>query len=150
MDEGFQSAKGKSRSEYLMDLDEQQSPSKQKLSKDMCAHRMKDIKEDRQDLTDQIKYKDKRIAAYESARDYKKCDEVKEEITILRKQHRQLESEAKRLNKSNTQSKWYFNSKKGKESSIDSSTSTISKSDTSNCQSDGISVEGQGQRSECL
>ena len=53
MDEGFQFAKGKSRSKYLMDPDEQQPPSKRrKLSKGMCAQRMKDIEEDCQDLTD--------------------------------------------------------------------------------------------------
>ena len=70
---------------------EQQPPSKRsKLSKDMRAQRMKDI-EDCQDLTDRIKYKEKRIAAYESSRDYKKCDEVKEEITVLKQQRHQLE-----------------------------------------------------------
>ena len=90
IDEGFQFAKGKSRSKFLMDSDEQQPPTKRrKLSKNMRAQRMKDIKEDCQDLTDQIKYKEKRIAAYKNSRDYKKCDEVKEEITVLKQQRRQ-------------------------------------------------------------
>ena len=73
------------------------------MKADLRVQRIKDI-EDCQDLTDQITYKEKRIAAYDSSRDYKKCDEVKEEITVLKQQRHQLELEAKRFNKSNTQS----------------------------------------------
>ena len=57
-----------------------------------------------QDLTERIAYKGKRIVAYENSRDYKKCDEMKEEITALKHQCRKLQSEAKGLKKSNTQS----------------------------------------------
>jgi hypothetical protein len=152
IDEGFQFAKGKSRSKFLMDADEQQPPTKRrKLSKDMRQQRMKDIDEDCQDLTERIAYKEKRIVAYENSRDYKKCDEMKEEISALKHQRRQLQSEAKRLNKSNTQSKWYFEGKKGKGSSTDSR-STTPKSDTSDCLSDGIvgwkdKVKGQSTAS---
>ena len=88
-----------------MDADEQQPPTKRrKISKDMRLQRMKDIDEDCQDLTERIAYKEKRIVAYENSRDYKKCDEMKEEITALKHQRRQLQSEAKGLKKSNTQS----------------------------------------------
>ena len=52
IDEGFQFAKGKSRSKFLMDADEQQPPTKRrKISKDKHLQRMKDIDEDCQDLT---------------------------------------------------------------------------------------------------
>lgn len=68
IDEGFQFAKGKSRSKFLMDADEQQSPTKRrKISKDKHLQRMKDIDEDCQDLTEyNIAYKEKRIIAYEN------------------------------------------------------------------------------------
>ena len=39
--------------------------------------------------------KEKRISACENMRDYKKCDELKEEITALKQQRRQLQAELK-------------------------------------------------------
>lgn len=63
---------------------------------------------------------------------------MKEEITALKHKRCQLQSEAKWLKKSNTQSKWY-ESKKGKRSSTDSR-STTPKSDTSDYLSDTTTV----------
>ena len=39
--------------------------------------------------------------------DYKRCDELKEEVIALRKQMRELEEEHKKLSISNRKSKWY-------------------------------------------
>ena len=88
IEEGFQFVKGKSRSKKVVDLPSDDDPpvKRQKLSRDMREQRMKDIKEDCKDLTDRIKFKEKRITAYENSRDYRKCDEVKEEITALKHQ----------------------------------------------------------------
>ena len=111
--EGFQFVKGKSRSKKMADPDEQQRPAKRrKLSKDVREQRLKEIEEDCKDIAERLSFKEKRIAAYENSREYKKCDEVKEEITALKHQRRQLEAEAKCLKKSSSQSRWYFDSKK--------------------------------------
>lgn len=63
-------------------------------------------------MSDRIAFKKKRISAYENMRDYKKCDELKEEITILKQQRRQLQVELKTIHKSNYQSKWYTKGKR--------------------------------------
>ena len=39
---------------------------------------MEETEEDCKGITERIKFKERRIAAYENSRDYKKCDEVKE------------------------------------------------------------------------
>ena len=79
-------------------------PKCRKSSQEIWDKRMKEIEEDCQDLSDRISFKKKRIVACENMRDYKKCDELKEEVTALKKQHRQLESELKGIN---CQSQWY-------------------------------------------
>ena len=74
----------------------------------MSEQRLKEIEEDCKDIAERLTFKEKRIAAYENSREYKKCDDVKEEMTAVKHQHRQLEAEAKRLKKSSSQSRWYF------------------------------------------
>ena len=110
IDEGFQFLKGKSCSKKGNDSSEQppHHPKRRKLSKDMRDERLREIEDDCKDISVRIDYKEKRIAMYENSRDYKKCDDVKEEITALRHQRRELEAEAKGLRRSNIQSKWNF------------------------------------------
>ena len=72
----------------------------------MREQRLKEIEEDCKDIAERLTFKEKRIAAYENSREYKKCDDVKEEMVAL-KQCRQLEAEAKCLKKF-SQSRWYF------------------------------------------
>ena len=50
--------------------------------------------------------------------DYKKCDELKEEVMALKQERRQLEEEARALRKSNSQSQWYYRRKEMLKSSI--------------------------------
>ena len=80
----------------------------------MREQRLREIEEDCKDIAERLSFKSKRFAAYENSREYKRCDEVKEEMTALKHQRRELEAEAKRLKKSSSQSRWYFDSKKRK------------------------------------
>ena len=73
--------------------------------------RMKNIEEDCQDLADRISYKEKRIRACENIADYKRCDKLKEEVSALKRQRRELKAELKRIEKSNYQSKLYYTKK---------------------------------------
>lgn len=50
---------------------------RRKLSKDMCEQRLKEIEEDCKDIAERLSFKERRIAAYESSREYKKWDDVK-------------------------------------------------------------------------
>ena len=112
IDEGFQFVKGKSRSKRCANPNDIQPSSKRrKTSRDMRAGRMKNIEEDCQDLTDRISYREKRIRACENISDYKKCDELKEEISALKRQRRELKAELKQIEKSNYQSEWDFKKK---------------------------------------
>lgn len=128
IDEGFQFVKGKSRSKRCANSDNTQPTSKrQRTSKDMRDERMKNIEEDCKDLNDRISYKEKRIRACENISDYKKCDELKEEISVLKQQRRELKAELKRIMKSNYQSKWYFQ-KRAKEASLTESDASLDRS----------------------
>ena len=80
------------------------------------------------DLNDWIGFKDKRISAALNMMEYKKCDDIKEEVTTLKHKRHELEAELKRLQKSSCQSKYYFN-KKSKQ--LNSSTSNMESSEDS-------------------
>ena len=100
LSQGFQFVKGKSRlKKCASSSDDTPAPKRRKSSQDIRDKRMKEIEEDCQDLSDRISFKEKIIVVCENVRDYKKCDELKEEVTALKKQRRQLESELKCIKK---------------------------------------------------
>ena len=106
--DGFQFAKGKSRSKSLTPEAAEPKPKRQKLTQDVREKRLKDIEEDMSDLRERIQFKEGRISGYLAISDYKKCDEIKEETIQLKKQLRELEAEKKRLATSSCQSKWHY------------------------------------------
>ena len=55
----------------------------------MREQRLREIEEDCKDIAERLSFKAKRIAAYENSREYKRCDEVKEEMTALKHQRRE-------------------------------------------------------------
>ena len=79
IEEGFQFKKGKSRSKKLTSSEPQ--PKRVKISQDVRETRMKNIEEDIGDISDRMKFKEKRRSVAEGIRDYKKCDEITEEIS---------------------------------------------------------------------
>ena len=91
--DGFQFAKGKSRSKSLTPEAAEPKPKRQKLTQDVREKRLKDVEEDMSDLKEQIQFKERRISGYLAVSDYKKCDEIKEETIQLKKQLRELEAE---------------------------------------------------------
>ena len=106
--DGFQFVKGKSRSKRDQQSDEEPTPKYPKISQAIREKRMLQIEEDLQDLNDRIGFKEKRIAAAMNTKEYKKCDEIKEEVTTLKHKRRELEAERKQLQKSSRQSDYYF------------------------------------------
>ena len=81
--------KGKSRSEYCWSRWAAASCEEKEALKGYAWATIKDI------YSREISFKEKWIAEYEDSREYKKCDEVKEEMTALKYQRRQLEAEVK-------------------------------------------------------
>lgn len=136
IDQGFQFAKGKSRSRKGANCEDKPTPKRWKCSQTIRDQRLKDIEEDCQDLSDRISFKEKRIAACENVRDYKKCDELREEITNLKQQRRLLQMELKGIKKSNYQSQWYYKRKSSSRESPEKG-STTSRSRSMTPQSDG-------------
>ena len=104
--DGFQFVKGKSRSRRDQQCDEEPTPKRPKFSQSFRENRMLQIEEDLQDLNDRIGFKDKRITAALNSKEYKKCDEIKEEVTALKHKRRELEAERKHLQKSSRQSEY--------------------------------------------
>ena len=131
--DGFQFVKGKSRSRRDQQCDEEPTPKRPKFSQSFRENRMLQIEEDLQDLNDRIGFKDKRITAALNSKEYKKCDEIKEEVTALKHKRRELEAERKHLQKSSRQSEYYFKKKNSKQSS---STSEMESSEESRKETD--------------
>ena len=109
IEDGFQFVKGKSRSKKGVDTTSIAEPKpRQKTSQELRERRLKEIEEDLKDLADCIRFKENRISAHESAKEYKKCDDILEEVSVLKQKCRELNAEHKRIDKSNSQSKWYY------------------------------------------
>ena len=107
---GFQFAKGKSRSKDFS-TDEEPVSKRKKLSKTFREQRLKDVEEDLKDYNEQIEFKEKRITAAVNVEDYAKCDQLKNDIIQLKQSCRQLETEKKRLRTAVAQSDWYQKNK---------------------------------------
>lgn len=127
--DGFQFVKGQSRSNKTCnDSSTEPRPKRQKVNQDVREKRVKDVGEDLSDIKERIGYKEKRIAEYINISDYKKCDELKEEVIRLKKQQRELLSELNTLKVSQRKSNWYHGKKTADDSSTSASTAHASTS----------------------
>ena len=75
-----------------------------------------EVQEDIRDLKDRIGFKERRRFAAENVKDYRKCDEITEEISSLKHRCLELEAELKQLKSKDRQSKWYFKKKSSSDS----------------------------------
>ena len=105
---------------------------------------MKDLAQDITGLKERISFKEKRIEERLNIKDYRKCDEIKEEVMGLRKQLRETEQK-KNLLKSASRSRSYYRNRPSSssfDSDVSKSKSPDSDSDTmiltSSPASDGL------------
>ena len=89
------------------------------------------------DIRERILFKEKRIEEYKNISDYKRCDELKEDIMTLRKQLRELEAEKKKLSIATRKSEWYH--KKSSSPKID---------DPERQNVESVNLESQDQESQ--
>lgn len=108
--DGFQFVKGKSRSKLDGD-DCPSTPKRKKSNVDLRRKRVHDLQEDFKDLNDRIGFKEQRRTAAQNIKDYKKCEDITEEISSLRRNRREIEMELTQLETKNRKSKWYFQKK---------------------------------------
>lgn len=88
---------------------------------------MSDLEQDLSDLQERISFKEKRIAERLNVHDYKKCDELNEEVIGMRRKLREVEQERKRLSKSKRKSVLYQRKREtSSSSSNESERSTVS------------------------
>ena len=92
--EGYNFKKGKSRSKKYGEGSAMEStPKRPKFDEDMRRKRKKELEEDIEDLTQVIRFKEKRCSQAETTRNYKVCDQLTEEQMELKKKRRELEAE---------------------------------------------------------
>lgn len=117
--EGYQYRKGTSRSKRLHYDSKQGTSKRPKISEDVRLRRISELEEDIKDATDQITIKEKRRNLASTSHQYKDCDRLTSQITMLRQKLREHRSELNQLQKKQCKSKWY---KGKKRSSLEKST----------------------------
>ena len=107
-EDGYQYRKGTSRSKKLhLSSDEQSAPKRPKISEDIRLRRISELQEDIKDATDQIQIKEKRRDIAATAHQYKDCDRLTSQISLLRQKMRERKSELAQLQKKQRKSTWY-------------------------------------------
>ena len=128
---GFQFVKGKSRSKKSSGSEEEPAPKRRKLSQDIREKRMKDLEQDISDLKERIGFKEKRITEKLNVHDYKRCDELKEEVMEVRKKLREAEREKKGLAKASSRAVSYRMQRQNSSSNESDKTITLAPSPSS-------------------
>ena len=81
------------------------------MNKDIREHRIKDTKEEIDDLNNRISFKEKRVIAAANVKNYKSCDEITGEVSELKTKRRELEAELKELQSKDKRAKNYLASR---------------------------------------
>ena len=126
-DSGYDYKKGKSRSKQLKSSSESDestpAPKRVKTTEALRLNRMSEIEEDLSDISQRMGFKEKRREQASLSHQYGICDQISEEISVLKDRRRVLEKELNALKKKEQQSKWY--KKKSKLRSTSSSSGTM-------------------------
>ena len=83
------------------------TPKRPKVSEDVRFRRISELQEDIQDATDQIKIKEKRRTLATASHQYKDCDSLTSQISLLRCKLREHKTELAQLQKKQRKSTWY-------------------------------------------
>lgn len=124
VNEVYSFKKGKSRSKQL---DNPPTPKRPKTSENIRSKHISELEEDIKDLCDRLKYKEKMRDSANMSRNYKLCDQLTEEMSVLKGKRRECEKELNTWKRKQQQAAWYTLKKKGKSVHPESqSTSTTS------------------------
>lgn len=138
--EGYQYRKGTSRSKRLH-YDSQQGTSKRpKITEDVRLRRISELEEDIKDATDQITIKEKRRNLASTSHQYKNCDRLTSQITMLRQKLREHRSELNQLQKKQRKSKWYKGKKRSSSTPPPLSPTTSISSSSPSPSSSSVSI----------
>ena len=101
--------KGKSRSERLS-TDDGEPPTKKrtKISKEYRLSRITQLQEQIKDKNEQVQYKELRREGAKNIHNYKECDKLTEQLSVLKADRRKLELELTVLTKKQNKADWYL------------------------------------------
>lgn len=150
-EDGYNYKKGKSRSTKYGSV--------QPASEEYCTKRIKidgierkrridDIQDQIADLDKRIGFKNKRVEAAMAAKSFKACDEISEEISVLKSQRRELSCELAVLQKKQQKSITYGKKQKRIEESLNMDSSNPLSSSSSQQNTSIETVELQSDSSE--
>ena len=128
---GYDYKKGKSRSKQLISSSESDestpAPKQVKTTEALQIKRISEIEEDLSDISQRMGFKEKRREQASLSHQYGICDQISEEISVLKDRRRVLEKELHELKKKEQQSKWYKKKGKLRSNSLSSSSSGSTK-----------------------
>lgn len=107
VESGYAFVKGKSRSKKLSVPDTPVRSVRKKISTEVRLKRIKSLKEEIANLDEQIKFKEKRREQSEAVRNYKLCEDITQEIGIVKQQWRELSGELATIQDKQRKAKWY-------------------------------------------
>ncbi len=128
VDSGYTFVKGKSRSNKLGVPDVSTRQTRTKVSAELRHKRIGALEEGIANFDEQLRFKEKRRQQAETVRNYKLCDELTEEIGIVKQQRREMADELALFRTKDRKSKWYKKRKEARKSS--DSTSNITSDDS--------------------
>ena len=102
---GYQFKKGRSRSKEYETASP--IPKRPKTTETLRAKHIQELHEDVKDLSDQLRFKEKRRDQATSSRNCKVCDQLTEEMSVLRKWRRECEEELRLWKRKQQQADWY-------------------------------------------
>ena len=100
--------KGKSRSKRLsFDDDESSGSKKTKINKEFRTARIKELEDQIKDMSEQVQYKELRRDSARSVHNYRECDNLTEQLSVLNTDKRRLVLERLALTRKQKMAEWY-------------------------------------------
>ena len=124
VESGYEFKKGKSRSKYVSSCKVAEKPVRGKINAEVRIKRIKQLEEEVINLDQQIQFKLMRRKDAESAKRYKVCEEITEEILAVSHERNRVHCELSALKQKEKKSLWYM--RKRNRSQSTESTSTVS------------------------
>lgn len=100
-DDGYVFKKGRSRSKVYGQPDSPSKPKRPKYDEEAREGRIEAIEEELKDISRLLAYKEKSISQAESARNYKLCEKLTEDLMALKSKRRDLEVEKRLFERKN-------------------------------------------------
>lgn len=92
-EEGYNFKKGHSRSKLYGKPQSDSTPKRAKYNQDMREERMATVEEELSDVARMMQFKEKRRSQAEAGKNYRACEQITEELMVLKSRKRELEAE---------------------------------------------------------